>query len=48
MSLIARLFLVLGLRRAEPAPTRSWRDPRPVLIGAPLVEGAALSGGEAP
>lgn len=46
--MLTRLFLLLRLRRAEPAATRSWRDPRPVLIGAPIVEGAALSGGEAP
>ncbi|MGU3475659.1 hypothetical protein [Methylobacterium sp. D48H] len=40
--------LAVLLRLAAPAPTPSWRDARPVLVGAPLVLGAPLSRGEAP
>ncbi|MBE7202904.1 MAG: hypothetical protein INR70_34615 [Parafilimonas terrae] len=45
--LVARLALMIGLRRA--APIRSWRDPAPALcIGRPVHAGRALSVGEAP
>jgi len=40
--------LAVLLRLVAPASTPSWRDARPVLIGAPLVSGAPLSRGEAP
>ncbi|MCJ2017778.1 hypothetical protein MKK84_10150 [Methylobacterium sp. E-065] len=47
--LIARLALLVGLRRADPAPIRSWRDPVPALCsGRPIHAGRALSTGEAP
>lgn len=46
--MLARLLLLLGLGQSPAEPIRSWRDPRPVLVGAPRVIGAPLSCGEAP
>ncbi|WP_267422648.1 hypothetical protein [Methylobacterium sp. GC_Met_2] len=47
--LIARLALLIGLRRITPDPVRSWRDPAPPLcIDRPVHAGRALSAGEAP
>lgn len=47
--LVARLVLLIGLRRAAPIPVRSWRDPAPALCAdRPVHAGRALSVGEAP
>ncbi|MCJ2092266.1 hypothetical protein MKK67_07125 [Methylobacterium sp. J-072] len=49
MNILARIALLVGLRRAEPVKIRSWRDPAPALcIGRPVHAGRALSVGEAP
>ena len=49
MSFLVRVALLIGLRRAEPLPVRSWRDPAPALcVGRPVQAGRALSVGEAP
>lgn len=49
LRLVARLALLIGLRRTAPTQARSWRDPAPALcIGRPVHAGRALSAGEAP
>ncbi|MCJ2068128.1 hypothetical protein MKK75_04765 [Methylobacterium sp. J-030] len=47
--IVARLALLIGLRRVTPDPVRSWRDPAPAIcVGRPVYAGRALSVGEAP
>jgi len=47
--LVARLALLIGLRRVTSDPVRSWRDPAPALcVGRMVHAGRALSTGEAP